>query len=99
MAKGFVHSILTLMGIFLPCPDHTTLTRLNATVKISRLDHRELRRWVDLIVDSTRLKVCDEHLGTSTWRATQDDVLSHIHNMVEMLEHLKSNFILFIIHF
>lgn len=32
--EGFLHSILTLMGVTLPCPDHTTLSRRNATVAI-----------------------------------------------------------------
>jgi hypothetical protein len=30
--EGFLHSILTLMNLALPCPDHTTLLRRNATV-------------------------------------------------------------------
>src|SRR5262245_5714822 len=38
-AEGFLHSILSLMGVALPCPDHTTLSRRNATVELSRLDH------------------------------------------------------------
>jgi Transposase DDE domain len=58
--EGFLHSILSLMGVALPCPDHTTLSRRNATVEISRLDHRESPGPVDLIVDSTGLKVCGQ---------------------------------------
>ncbi len=53
------------MGVALPCPDHTTLSRRNATVEISRLDHRESPGPVDLIVDSTGLKVC----GQGEWHA------------------------------
>jgi Transposase DDE domain len=30
--EGFLCSILTLMGVSLPCPDHTTLSRRNPTV-------------------------------------------------------------------
>jgi hypothetical protein len=32
--EGFLHSVLTLMGWPLPCPDHTTLSRRNATVNM-----------------------------------------------------------------
>jgi hypothetical protein len=53
------------MGVALPCPDHTTLSRRNATVKVSRRDHRESPGPVDLIVDSTGLKVC----GQGEWHA------------------------------
>ncbi len=58
--EGFLHSILTLMGLTLPCPDHTTLSRRNATVEMSRLDNRGSQGPVDLIVDSTGLKVCGQ---------------------------------------
>ncbi|MDH3598411.1 MAG: transposase [Candidatus Tectomicrobia bacterium] len=33
--EGFLHSVLTLIGLALPCPDHTTLSRRNATVKLN----------------------------------------------------------------
>jgi hypothetical protein len=29
--EGFLSSVLRLMGLILPCPDHTTLSRRNAT--------------------------------------------------------------------
>lgn len=58
--EGFLHSVLTLMGLALQCPDHTTLSRRNASVEISRLDKREPQGPVDLIVDSTGLKVCGQ---------------------------------------
>src|SRR5262245_4387399 len=32
--EGFLSSILTLMGVSLPRPDHTTLSRRNATVEM-----------------------------------------------------------------
>ena len=32
--EGFLHALLTLMDVTLPCPDHTTLSRRNATVTI-----------------------------------------------------------------
>jgi hypothetical protein len=34
--EGFLGSILRLMGVDLPCPDHTTLSRRNATVEVRR---------------------------------------------------------------
>ena len=34
--EGFLGSVLRLMGLDLPCPDHTTLSRRNATVAIRR---------------------------------------------------------------
>jgi hypothetical protein len=34
--KGFLSSVLQLMGVDLPCPDHTTLSRRNATVVVRR---------------------------------------------------------------
>lgn len=34
--EGFLRSILTLMDLTLPCPDHTTVSRRNATVQIQR---------------------------------------------------------------
>ena len=34
--EGFISSILTLMDLDLPCPDHTTLSRRHATVTIRR---------------------------------------------------------------
>lgn len=34
--EGFLQSVLKLMGLVLPCPDHTTLSRRNATVAIRR---------------------------------------------------------------
>jgi hypothetical protein len=58
--EGFLHSILTLMDVTLPCPDHTTLSRRNATVIIRQQVERASQGPVDLIVDSTGLKVCGQ---------------------------------------
>lgn len=41
------------MGLALPYPDHTTLSRRNATGEVSPLDNRGSQGPVDLIVDST----------------------------------------------
>ena len=59
-AEGFLGSVLKLMGLALPCPDHTTLSRRNATFEIRRFVRRETQGPVDVIVDSTGLKVCGQ---------------------------------------
>jgi Transposase DDE domain len=63
--EGFLHSILTLMGLSLPCPDHTTLSRRNATVAVRRQIDRAPQGSVCLIVDSSGLKGC----GQGEWHA------------------------------
>jgi hypothetical protein len=35
-AEGFLKSILKLMDLYLPCPDHTTVSRRNQTVNVCR---------------------------------------------------------------
>ena len=63
--EGFLGSLLTLMDLDLPCPDHTTLSRRNATVVVRRKIDRAPQGSVDVIVDSTGLKVC----GQGEWHA------------------------------
>jgi len=58
--EGFLHALLTLMDVTLPCPDHTTLSRRNATVVIRQQVECASQGPVDLIVDSTGLKVCGQ---------------------------------------
>jgi hypothetical protein len=58
--EGFLQAILTLMDLTLPCPDHTTLSRRNATVVIRQQVEHASQGPVDLIVDSTGLKVCGQ---------------------------------------
>jgi hypothetical protein len=58
--EGFLRSILKLMNLTLPCPDHTTLSRRNATVVVRRKINRAPQGPVDVIVDSTGLKVCGQ---------------------------------------
>jgi Transposase DDE domain len=58
--EGFLGSILRLMGVDLPCPDHTTLSRRNATVEVRRKVDRAPQGSVCVIVDSTGLKVCGQ---------------------------------------
>ncbi len=63
--EGFLGSVLRLMSLTLPCPDHTTLSRRNATVAIRRQVDHAPEGPVDVIVDSTGLKVC----GQGEWHA------------------------------
>jgi hypothetical protein len=63
--EGFLHAILTVMGLALPCPDHTTLSRRHATVAIRQQVDRALQGPISLIVDSTGLKVC----GQGEWHS------------------------------
>jgi Transposase DDE domain len=47
---GFLHSVLTLMGLPLLCPDHTTLSRRHATVEVRRQVDRAPRGPLALIL-------------------------------------------------
>jgi Transposase DDE domain len=51
--EGFLGAVLRLMGLALPCPDHTTLSRRNATVAIQQQVDRISQEAICLIVDST----------------------------------------------
>ena len=59
-SEGFLRSILTLMDVDLPCPDHTTLSRRNARVTIAHRLRHASQGPVDFIVDSTGLQVCGQ---------------------------------------
>ena len=63
--EGFLGSVLRLMGLSLPCPDHTTLSRRYATVTIQQQAQRAPQGSMSVIVDSTGLKVC----GRGEWHA------------------------------
>jgi hypothetical protein len=58
--EGFLRPILTLMDVALPCPDHTTLSRRHATVELRQPVRRTSWEPVDLIVDSTGVKICGQ---------------------------------------
>jgi len=64
-AEGFLKSILKLMGLYLPCPDHTTVSRRNRTVNVYRYTRGLPDGPVHFIVDSTGLKIC----GQGEWHA------------------------------
>jgi hypothetical protein len=63
--EGFLHALLTLMGVTLPCPDHTSLSRRNASVAIRQQIDRAPEGPLSLIVDSSGLKVC----GQGEWQS------------------------------
>ncbi len=58
--EGFLGSIVKLMDLDLPCPDHTTLCRRNGTLNVRRHLDRLPAGPICLIVDSTGLKVCGQ---------------------------------------
>jgi hypothetical protein len=58
--EGFLGSVLRLRALSLPCPDHTTLSRRHATVTIRQQGDHAPPGPIDLIVDSTGLKVCGQ---------------------------------------
>jgi hypothetical protein len=63
--EGFLRSILQLMSLDLPCPDHTTLSRRNATVAVRQQLDRVSPGPLSLIVDSSGLKV----YGQGEWHS------------------------------
>jgi hypothetical protein len=58
--EGFLGSVLILMDLTLPCPDHTTLSRRHPTVAIRQQIDRAPEGPLSLIVDSSGLKVCGQ---------------------------------------
>ena len=60
-AEGLIGSVLALLGLDLPVPDHTTMSRRAETLEVPR--PRRGREPVHLLVDSTGLKLC----GPGEW--------------------------------
>jgi hypothetical protein len=71
--EGFLYAILSLMDVTLPCPDHTTLSRRNATVAIRRQIDQAPEEAISLIVDSSGLKVC----GQGEWHSQKHGEKPH----------------------
>jgi hypothetical protein len=71
--EGFLSSIVTLLGVSLPCPDHTTLSRRNATVEMRQQVERAPQGPIALIIDSSGLKVC----GQGEWHAQKHGEKQH----------------------
>lgn len=63
--EGFLGSLLRLMSLDLPCPDHTTLSRRNQTLDVQSNIDRLPEDPVCFIVDSTGLKIC----GQGEWHS------------------------------
>ena len=63
--EGLLGAVLRLMGLSLPSPDHTTLSRRHATVAIRRQVNHAPQGPIDLIVDSSGFKIC----GQGEWHA------------------------------
>ena len=63
--EGFLNSILKLMDLCLPCPDHTTLSRRNQSLEVNEQLANMPSGPVSFIVDSTGLKVC----GQGEWHS------------------------------
>lgn len=64
--EGLVNSLMELMGLNLPVPDHTTLSRRQATVQIPSFA-QDTTEPVHVVVDSTGLKV----YGEGEWKVRQ----------------------------
>jgi len=79
--EGLIGSLIGLLGLDVPVPDHTTLCRRAATLEVprprsgSRSDYGHDTEPVHLLVDSTGLKLCGpgewliEKHGTKTRRS------------------------------
>jgi hypothetical protein len=67
-AEGLIGSIISLLGLTLRVPDHTTLSRRSATLvvprpRLSSTDAGDSAQPLHLLVDSTGLKLC----GAGEW--------------------------------
>jgi hypothetical protein len=64
--EGLMGSILGLLKVALPVPDHSTLSRRRATVEVA-LPRRRSPGALHVVVDSTGVKVC----GEGEWKVRQ----------------------------
>ena len=66
-AEGLVRSIFALLGLVLPVPDHTTLSRRSRTLRLDR--HADAGSGLDLAIDSTGLQLArPPGAGGEGWR-------------------------------
>jgi hypothetical protein len=61
--EGLIGSLIGLLGLDLPVPDHSTLSRRAETLAVPRPSTRRDAEPLHLLVDSTGLKLC----GASEW--------------------------------
>src|SRR5262249_40556229 len=90
--EGLLSSIVTLMGLSLPCPDHTTLSRRQPTVAMRQQVERAPQGPLALIVDSSGLEVC----GQGAWHTQKygektDKRLKKRHNGVDAQGHIVAS--------
>jgi IS5 family transposase len=64
--EGLLRSLLGLLGLELPVPDHTTLSRRRRSLRV-RLPRRAKNEPLHLVVDSTGVKV----FGEGEWKVRQ----------------------------
>ncbi len=57
-AEGFVCSLFKLLGVQLPVPDYTTLTRRGKKLKVAL--PKKVNGHLDIVMDSTGLKIYGE---------------------------------------
>jgi hypothetical protein len=62
--EGLIGSLIRLLGLDFPVPDHTTLSRRGETLEVPRPRFGSSAGPVHLLVDSTGLKLC----GAGEWR-------------------------------
>ena len=67
-AEGFLRSLFRLMGLDLPWPDHTTLSRRGQHFDVT-LRHPPREKWLHLLIDSTGLAM----FGEGEWAAAKHD--------------------------
>ncbi|KZL17924.1 Transposase DDE domain protein [Pseudovibrio axinellae] len=65
--QGFVRSVLGLMGLNLPAPDFSTLSRRASSLKLSRPKQQTNLEPSTLVIDSTGVKV----FGAGEWQETK----------------------------
>jgi hypothetical protein len=66
-AEGLIRSIFALLGLALPVPDHTTLSRRGKTLQLDR--HADAGSRLDLAIDSTGLRLAKPPgAGGEGWR-------------------------------
>lgn len=69
--EGFVHSVLAMLNIHLPVPDHSTLSKRAKDLKV-RLP-RKAQGSINLVLDSTGLKIC----GEGEWKVRKHGYSKH----------------------
>jgi hypothetical protein len=57
-AEGFVHSVFAMLGVGLPVPDHTTLSRRGKGLEV--VLPKKASGHIDIVMDSTGLKIYGE---------------------------------------